>query len=192
MGSRTPLRLASLALLAFVAPAAVVGPAAAQVPQADVPQYGFGLGVSFAIGLVVNLVLGGIVVAVAPDYLRTIVDDIRDSPGEMALYGLLAIVGGFVALIALAITIVGLVVAVPGAIVFGLYLGVTSLMSTIAVGYLLLDSVSDATLWTGLLVGALLSAAFAVIPVVGGIANFVVGLFGTGAVSVRLYRNYRG
>ena len=192
MGSRSPLRLASLALLAFVALAAAVGPAAAQVPRADAPQFGVGIGLSFAIGLVVNLVFGGIIVAVAPDYLQTIVYDVRDSPGETALYGLVTVVGGFVAIVVLAITIIGLIVAIPGAILFGLYLGVTSLMGTIAVGYLLLDSVSDATLWTGLLVGALLSAVLAVIPVVGGIVNFVVGLFGTGAVSIRLYRNYRG
>lgn len=191
MGSRTPLRFASLALLAFVALAVAVGPAAAQVPRADAPQYGLGLGVSFAVGLAVNLVFGGIIVAVAPDYLQTIVYDVRDSPGEMALYGLVTVVGGFVAIIVLAITIVGLIVAAPGALVFGLYLGATSLIGTIAVGYLLLDSVSDATLWTGLLVGALLSAVFAVVPVVGGVANFVVGLFGTGAVSIRLYGRYR-
>lgn len=183
------LRLAPLALLALLA----VAPAAAQAPQAPrTGTTGLGIGVSFAVGLGVNLLFGAIAVAVAPDYLQTIAADIRTSPGETAVYGLVAVVAGFVALAALAITVVGLVVAVPGAIVFGLYLGVTSLVSTIAVGYLVLDSVVGATLWSGLLVGALLSALFAVVPVVGGLLNSVLGLFGTGAVSKRLYENYRG
>ena len=186
------LRLRRITSFTLVILLAAVGPATAQEPHA--PQFGLGLGVTaqFVVSLFFTLVFGAIIVAVAPDFLRTIVSDVRESPGEMAIYGLAAVVGGFVAIVVLAITIIGLVVAVPGAIAFGLYVAVTSLISTIAVGYLLLDSVSGATLWSGLVVGALLSAVLSVIPVVGGIVSFVVGLFGIGAVSKRLYDSYRG
>ena len=184
-----PGRIASLAL-PLLALVAAVGPAAAQVPHAPAPR--LGVGVSFAASLVFNLLIGAIVVAVAPEFVYDVLRRVRAAPGATALYGLLAFVGGLVALVALAITVVGLIVAVPGFLAFVVYLIVTSVVSSVVVGYILLDAVADATLWSGLVVGSVLTSALTLIPIAGSLLSFVVALFGLGAVSHRLYQHYRG
>lgn len=185
-----PLRLALLVLAALALLAAAVGPVAAQVPPERVPRVG--LAVSLGASFLLNLVVGAVVVAVSPAFVRDALRRVRDAPGAMALYGLLTFVGGLVALFALAITVIGLIVAVPGFFAFFVYLIVTGVVGGVVVGYLLLDAVADATLWSGLVVGSLLVAVLGAIPVVGGLLGFVVSLLGTGAVSKRLYERYRG
>ena len=186
-----PHRLAALALLALLALPVAVGTAAAQLPKSAAAAQ-VGLVLSFGGTFLLNLVFGGVAVAVAPDFVRDVIRRVRAEPVATPLAGLATVVLGFALLVALALTIVGIVVAVPGVIVFALYLFVTGLVSTVAVGYLLLDAVADATLWSGLFVGALLSAALSVLPFVGDTLNFVVGLFGLGAVSIRIYEDYYG
>jgi hypothetical protein len=183
-----PLRLVALALLGL--PVAT-GTAAAQFPESVVEaQVGFVL--SFAGTFLLNLAFGGVAVVAAPDLVRDVVRRVRADPVVTPLAGLGAVVLGAALLFALVLTVIGIVVAVPGVIVLALYFFVTGVLSTVAVGYLLLDAVADATLWSGLFVGAFLSAALSVVPLVGGTLTFLMGLFGTGAVSLRLYEGYRG
>ena len=151
-----------------------------------------GVAFTFVGTFLLNLVFGGIAVAVAPEFVRDVIRRVRAAPGKMALAGLGTFVGGFALVFVLVLTVIGIVVAVPGVIVLAVYLFVTGVVSTVAVGYLLFDAVADATLWSGLFVGALLTAALNVVPFVGGVLSLVVSLFGLGAVSVRLYEAYRG
>lgn len=177
----TRLSTVTASLLALLSLASV---AAAQ-PTPSTPQLSPLLRLS--ITLVVNGVVGLIVVAAAPDYSERVVDDIRTNPAGSFLWGLLATIGGFIALIVLAITIIGLLVAIPGFLVYFVVLVVGGILGTVALGALLVDTVSESSLFVALAVGVVVSSILSLVPFVGGLANFVVSTVGIGAVVNRYW-----
>lgn len=186
---RTPGRGAAALGLAVgaLAVASLAGLAAAQGrPSAD-PE--IGIAARFVGGLVVYAVLGAGLAALAPSYAGDRVADVREDPVSAFGWGLLVNVGGAIALVVLAITIVGLLVAIPGAValvVVGLAgTGVTVLW----IGDVAVDG--PATSGAAIGVGALALAAVTAVPVLGGVASRVLGLFGVGVVGRALYRDWR-
>jgi len=138
---------------------------------------------SLAASLVVSAVIGLLVVGLAPDYARTIVGRVRARPGQSVLYGLASFVAAFVATVALAITIVGLVVAVPGAIAFGLLVAAGSVLGWTALFASVLGG--ERSLVAPMLAGVLASVAVGLVPLLGGLVNLVVSATGFGAMSAQ-------
>lgn len=175
-----------LAVLAFA------GLTAAQSPSPG-SEFGLGTGlaVRFGVAFVVNLVLAGLLVAFGPRYARRSVREIRDDPGSAFVWGLLVGIGVPIVLVLLAITIVGLIVAIPGLIVLAV-LGVVGTAVTIVwVG----DSLTggrDAAGGTAVVVGAATLAVAAAIPVLGNLIVTVLGCFGLGVVGRGLYETWSG
>lgn len=163
----------------------VTGVAAAQ-PTTTAPQLSPLLRLTIA--LAVNGVVGLLVVAVAPDYTERVAADVRESPAETFLWGLLAGVGGLIALVVLAVTIVGLLVAVPGIFVYILVAVVGGVVGTVALGAVVADAVTESTLFVALAVGVVVSSLLSLVPFVGGTVNFLVGTVGMGAVARRYWR----
>lgn len=179
-------RTASVAAAVAVALAALVAladPAAAQTLPETPRRPVFGPLVSFAAGLVVNLVLGVIVVGVAPDYSRALVDRIRSEPFESFVFGLVTYVAVIVASILLAITIIGIVVLIPGLIVLAVVGVAANVLAVVTVGAVLTGRTRDASLWTALVAGAVVVSLLTAIPVVGDLTNFVLGTLGMGAIA---------
>ena len=185
--------VAAVVVTAALALVAAAGVATAQ-PGATDPRSSLDLGtrlaVNFGAGFVINLLLGGALVALGPEYAARKLDEFRDDPGETVVWGLIVGIGVPIALAILAITIIGLVIAIPGVIVLA---GVGIVGSAVMVGVVgsSLTGGDDPGV-TEVLVGALVLALATAIPVLGGLINWIVTLPGVGLVGHDLYRSWRG
>lgn len=147
-------------------------PGAAQQPPDQVPTTGFSLWVDAVVAGVVTLLIGGGFVALAPGYTERTTDRVLETPGETFLYGLGIFVAAIVVIFLLAITIVGLVLAIPLLI---------AMVIVGELGYLAAGrAVSDD--WGPVLLIAIVISAFASgVPYLGGLLGFVLGCLGMGA-----------
>jgi hypothetical protein len=170
-------------LVALIALPVSAGVAAAQVATRTAEPVGAEL-LGRAVGsLVGTLVAGGAAVLVAPDYSADVVERVRRRPAGTVLVGVATLVGVVVATVALALTVVGVVVAIPGLVVFGVIAAVAGALGWVAVGRTLLGG--TASLASGLLVGTVLSLLIGLVPILGGLVAFLVSSAGLGAVVSR-------
>lgn len=187
-----PAVVAAIAVTATLAVIAVAGVATAQ-PGATDPRSSLDLGTRLAVnvgaGFVVNLLLGGALVALGPEYAAKKFDEFRDDAGETVVWGLIVGIGVPIALAVLAITIIGLVVAIPGVFVLAAVGIVGSAVMVGIIGSFLTHG--DDPDGTAVLVGALVLAIATAIPVLGGLINWLVTLPGVGMVGHDLYRSWR-
>lgn len=181
MSSPPPLNRRIELSTALGAVALLVGlalPAAAQQPPDRVPTTGGSMLLDAAVAGVVTLLVGGGFVALAPEYTERTTDRALEDPGETFLYGLGILVAAIVVVFLLAITIVGLVLAIPLVIV----LAVVGQLGYLAAGRAVADD------WgVALLFAVVVSALSNGVPVLGGLVGFVLGSVGTGA----WYLDYR-
>ncbi|MFC4451733.1 hypothetical protein [Halorussus aquaticus] len=110
---------------------------------------------------------------------------LRVDPIGSFFWGLLTAIGVPIALALLAVTIIGLVVAIPGFILLAIVGLVGSAVSVVWVGSLALGD--EEVGGKAVVVGALLLAVPASISVLGDLVTTLVGFFGTGVVARRLY-----
>ncbi|WP_254768684.1 hypothetical protein [Salinilacihabitans rarus] len=174
--------------LAFGA-VALAGTAAAQ-SRNPAPELGFGT--RFAASFVVNLLFGGLLVALGPRYARETVGDLRADPGGAFVWGLLLGIGVPILLFVLAITIIGLIVAIPAGIVLAVVGFVGAAVTVVWIGDLLLSGREAGVGGAAVVVGALALAVPYAIPVLGDLVATVVGFFGLGAVGRGLYESWQG
>lgn len=123
-----------------------------------------------------TLLIGALLVLFAPAYTERVTDRAIDAPGATFLWGfgvsILVVVVAFV----FAITIVGLVIAIPLVLVFGLFALVASEFGFLAAGRLVSED------WTVVVLVAVLVAVFTgYVPLLGGLVGFVLGSIGIGA-----------
>ena len=105
--------------------------------------------------------------------------------------GLLTVVAVPVLLVVLVVTIVGIPLALVGAIVFGLLVWAALIYGRFAVGSWLLSLADVDNRWLALLVGLIVLGLAARISWVGGVIDFVVLLLGLGAIAALGYAGYR-
>lgn len=168
------------------------GLATAQSPNAGLDLgFGAGLVVQFLVSLVVYLLLGGALVAFGPRYADAMVSDLRDDPGGAFGWGLVAGVVAPIVLVILALTIIGLIVAIPGFVVL-LILGIVGNAVTIAWIGTTLGDTGGAVDGYAVGVGALALAIVGAIPLLGGFLTSLLGFFGLGVVCRNAYSSRRG
>lgn len=185
----TPLCVAALGPVASLGASGVAAQPLASETGLDP---GTRLAIRFGVAFLVNLLLGGGLVVLGPAYARTTVNRIRSDPGGAFVWGLLVGVGVPVALVLLAITIIGLVVAIPGLVVLAIVGLVGNAVTIVWVGEALTGRSNGAIDGRAAVVGALALALPAAIPVVGNLLSTVIGFFGVGAVGERLYESWAG
>jgi len=143
--------------------------------------------VSFVATAVGVALVGVIVSAVAPDFTDSGVEYLHAEPGEAFLYGLVAYVGTTLAMVLIAVTIIGLVVVIPAVIVLAILSFGGTAVSAIALGAWI-RSLLGLGAATGrgpdLVVGAVAWAALGLVPVLGGLVRFVVGAMGFGYLAL--------
>lgn len=138
-------------------------------------------GVFAAWGLVVNLLVGALLVALAPRFAREVTDRGTRATVKSGGVGLLTFVAVPIALALVAITIVGIPVSVVGALAYALALWLTTIYGALVVGASLLSLVGRESVWWALAVGLVGFTLAGFVPYVGGLLQFVVLLVGLGA-----------
>jgi hypothetical protein len=137
-----------------------------------------------------TLIVGALLLVVAPDYTERVMDTVEEHPGRSFLWGIGVLVALVIVTVLLVVTVVGIFVAVPLLLVMLLFYLVGSAIVFVLVGERALAAADvDSSRWGDLAVGAVAAAVLASIPFVGGLANFVVNSVGIGAI---VYRWRRG
>ncbi|WP_410764506.1 hypothetical protein [Haloferax sp. DFSO60] len=189
-----PSRSATIAGLGLASVLAFVGVASAQsVPMGSVETASqLSPTIRAAITFIVDLVVGGILVAVAPRYTENSIAKIRDDPGGSFIWGLGIGIGGALLILALFLTVIGIIVAIPLGLALVILGVVGGAIATVLLGSILANPVSDRmpSLGLSLVIGALAAAILSVIPVVGALVMFIVDTIGLGIVSRELYRSW--
>jgi uncharacterized protein involved in cysteine biosynthesis len=167
----------------------LAGVAAAQPEMGSELGLATRIGLRFAVVLVINLVLGGALLGIAPDYTRRMVAAIRDDAGTAFLWGLLAGIAVPIALVLIAITIIGLLVTIPGLIAL-FFVGLVGNAVTICwVGTLLTGR--DDPDRTAVGVGAAVLAVVGAVPLLGNLVTTLLGFLGLGVVGRDLYTSWQ-
>ncbi|WP_254766255.1 bactofilin family protein [Salinilacihabitans rarus] len=141
---------------------------------------------------VLNLLLGAALLAVFPRFSAGVADRVATEPLRTGLAGLGVLVGVPLLIAALAITIVGIPVALAVALAFGFLVWVGIVYGRFAVAAWLLSYADVDNRWLALVVGLAGAALLVRIPFLGDLLNFLIFLLGLGALSVGLYVRARG
>ncbi|MFC5366026.1 hypothetical protein [Salinirubrum litoreum] len=168
-----------------------VTPASAQTwrttdlaPEAGIP-------LQFVVSLAIYVVLGGIVLAVAPEYTERMAARIREDAATSFISGLVALIVTFLAAVLLAITVVGILVLIPGAIVLSVVQVVGNTAALVALGSVTSETGRDSA-FAALVIGAVLLSVLTLVPILGGIVRFVVQTIGFGAIAGSYWKSRQG
>jgi len=152
----------------------------------QIPDWTFGV-----YGFLVNLALGAVLLLVFPRFSARVGDRVGDDPLRTGGVGLLTLIVVPFVLLLVAITIIGIPLALVGGVLFGLLLWVALVYGRFAVGGWLLALADIENRWGALLVGLIVLGLAGRIPWIGGVIDFVVLLLGLGAVAALLFTDYR-
>ncbi|WP_297888669.1 polymer-forming cytoskeletal protein [uncultured Halorubrum sp.] len=144
-----------------------------------------------AYGVAANLALGAVLLFAFPRFSRRVGDRVGADPLVSGGVGLLGLVVAPVALLLLAITIVGLPLALVGFAAYGVAIWVGSVYGQYALGAVVLDRLDSPNRWLALLLGVVAVALIGLLPWVGGVAELLVLLLGLGALALGLSDAYR-
>lgn len=126
-----------------------------------------------------TLVVAGILVLVVPDYVERMMDEVVDDPLTNFLAGFLSFAVIIVGIVILAITIVGLLLAIPLGLLLWLLWAVGGAIAYLAIADRIVDRDGD---WTvPVLLAAGISGVLALTGI-GGLLSLVIGAVGFGAV----------
>jgi hypothetical protein len=142
-----------------------------------------------ALLLVGFLVAGAVAVALAPRLAVDAAERVRERPGHAALVGILWLVLVPIAAVIVAVTLVGLPLALLacGVYLLAAYLG--RVVLALWLGQLLFDARADGGrggIVVGFLAGAIILAILGLVPVLGGLVWLVATIVGTGALLAAL------
>lgn len=140
---------------------------------------------------ILNLLLGAVLLALFPRFSDSIVDRVTTEPVRTGLIGLGVMIGAPLILVVVALTVIGIPITLVGAFAFALLIWIGLVYGRFAVGAWLLSLVERDNRWGGLILGLLVGAILAQVPIAGGLLNFVILLLGLGALLSGLYAQHR-
>ena len=126
-----------------------------------------------------TVIVGGLMLAIVPDYTERMRELLLDEPVGAFVYGVVALLALVVVTVLLAITIIGLLVAVPLALVAYVVWAVGAAIAYLAIGDRLIGH--DDGWLKPLLVGAGINGVLTLTGI-GGLIAFCIGAAGFGAV----------
>lgn len=136
--------------------------------------------------LVASFLFGVVLLAVFPRFSSNVASNVTEKPLNSGGIGLLALIGIPIVLILLAITIVGIPLMLVGVGLFILAIWAAVVYGKFAVGMWVLGFADQENRWLALIVGLVGFALIGTIPIVGGVAEFIVFLLGLGALALAL------
>ena len=147
---------------------------------------------AFAVALFVgDLLLGAVLLRVAPRFADSAVDTIRAEPVSTGAAGLAAVLGTLVAVALLAVTIVGLPLAVGLLLSFLLFVWIARIYGQYAVGSLALSGTDHGNRYLALAVGVVGVTVLGIVPYLGTAVGIVVLGLGAGVVTLGLRSLWR-
>ena len=155
------------------------------------PNVGVPTGVFSIYGFLVNLLFGTLLLLLFPMFTFGLAERVEDHPVVSGGVGLLALIVVPLALLLLAITIIGIPLAFLGGLLFAIVLWAAYVLGSYAVGAWLISIADSHNRWLALFVGLLAVAVVNLIPFLGGIVSFLVTLLGLGAFALQLRRGYQ-
>jgi hypothetical protein len=136
------------------------------------------------------LVLGIIIIMVAPTRFAAVSDEVKSSPVLKTVMGFIAIVIGIIALVIIAITIVGLPVALICGALFFVALVLSTLFVSKAFGDYILKLVKkDLGPWQSFVIGFIILNLIFRIPLAGAIILVISISLGFGAIAYAVHKN---
>lgn len=153
-----------------------------QIPGWTVGVYGF----------LVNLALGAVLLLAFPRFSAGVAERVSTNTLRTGGVGLLTLIAVPVVLVLVAITVIGIPLAIAGGLLFGLSLWLALIYGRFAVGSWLLSLADVENRWGALLGGLIVLGLAARIPWIGGLVDLIVVLLGLGALASGLYGRYRG
>ncbi|WP_348612439.1 bactofilin family protein [Halobaculum rarum] len=147
--------------------------------------------VTWGYGLLANLLLGAILLALFPTFSTRLAGRVSEEPAKTGGVGLLTLVGGPILLALVAITIIGIPLAILGAIAFGLTIWAGAVYGQYAVGAWAIRRAGRDGRWLALVVGIVGFAILGAVPVLGGFLVFGALLLGLGALALELRDSFR-
>lgn len=134
-----------------------------------------------------SLLFGAILLLAAPNFSGRIAEVGTTQPLRSGGAGLLTLLGTPIALVILLVTIVGIPLSLVGFLIFGAVVFAATVYGAFVLGTLLLSLGDYRNRWAALAVGVAAVALLRQLPVVGGVARFVILLLGLGALATVLY-----
>jgi hypothetical protein len=126
-----------------------------------------------------TLVIGAILVAIAPNYTERKMASLAGDPLPAILYGVVCLVFAILVTVVLVFTVIGILLAIPFALVASLLWAVGATIGYLTIADRLVD---DADGWvTPLAIAAALNGVLALTGI-GGLVSFLVGAAGFGVI----------
>lgn len=144
-----------------------------------------------AYGVVVNLLLGAVLLLIFPRFSTSIATRVVDKPATAGGIGLLTLIATPIALLLLAVTVIGLPISLAGIGLFILGVWIATIYGEYAIGRWAIGLLNRENRWLALLVGLIGFTIIGFIPIVGSLAGFVALLLGLGALVLGLREQYR-
>ena len=148
-------------------------------------------GTAAVYSLLANLVLGVILLLAFPAFSARLAGRVATSPGKTGGVGLLTLFGTPIALVLIAVTIVGIPLAVLGAAAFGLGIWIAIVYGQYAVGAWVLRQTGRDDRWVALIGGLVGFAVLGLIPIFGGVFELLALLLGLGALMLGLRDSFQ-
>jgi cytoskeletal protein CcmA (bactofilin family) len=156
-------------------------------PVVEIPDF-----VGTIYSVLVSFLLGGLLLVLFPAFTDEVSGQVRGDAIQSSFVALVAILASVLAILLVAITIIGIPLAILLAFAVGLTAWVGSVLGQYAVGDYVLRQSGREDRWLALALGVLGFAVLDLVPIVGGVATFLVGLLGFGATVAVLYDRYVG
>ncbi len=141
----------------------------------------FGRALFSLYGLLVSLALGAVLLLVFPGFSGEASLRVRGESLRSLGWGLLFLLAVPVILFLVAMTLVGIPLALAGLLLYVLVLWAGSVYGALGLGAWLLEKAGVYSRWGALVAGLVVLSLLDLVPLVGGLAGFAVLLLGTGA-----------
>lgn len=142
-------------------------------------------------GFFANLLLGALLLLLFPRFSAGVADTVERRPLRTGAWGLVGLVVTPIVLVLLLVTIIGIPIALVGALLFGLSVWIGVVYGEFAIGRYLLERLDAEGRWYALVLGLLLFSLLGLVPVLGDLAILVALLVGLGALGIALRRAWR-
>ena len=151
------------------------------------PAIGLGLGAR-VIGFLMTLVVGIVIILIAPKRMKAITESIRTRPWASLGWGAIILIFTPIAALIVCITIIGIPLGLITLVLYGIAIHLTQLFAGLYIGQLIIGSSrkvgSRGALVGALVLGLAIFSLLKLIPYLGGIIGLAAVLFGLGAILV--------